>query len=106
MLTFLSDLTVNEVVTLLTILIGGIVSYTSISNRIANIEARNTLADANMKELKESFHKYFDAKHTLVEARVKEVESELVIQKMFLGRIDERLGFIQTLLEQMNKNKE
>lgn len=106
MLNFLSNLTINEAVTLLTILVGGVMSYTSISNRIGNIEARNVAADKNVQELKEDFRKHFDTRHNLVEARVKEVEVELVVQKTLLGRIDERLGFIQTLLEQMNRNKE
>ncbi len=106
MLGFLSNLTVNEVVTLLTLLVGGVASYTSISNRIGNIEARNTAADKNMQELKQDFRTHFDARHSLVEARVKDVEVELIVHKTLLGRIDERLGFIQTLLEQMNRNKE
>ncbi len=106
MLSFLSELTVNEAITLLTILVGGVVSYTKVSDRIGNIEARNTSADKNMQELKQDFQTHFDARHSLVEARVKDLEVELIVHKTLLGRIDERLGFIQTLLEQMNRNKE
>lgn len=105
MLNFISTLSVSEVVTLITIFIGLIISYSSISNRIANIETRNAAADRSMQELKESVHKYFDDKHNIMEGRIKEIEVDIVTHKTLLGRIDERLGFIQSMLEKMSKKE-
>ena len=99
-----SNMSVNEVVTLLTILVGFTTSYGILNHRIKNIETRNSIADQAMQDLKESLTRDVVDRHLNLESRIATNEQQSQRQEVWMTRIDEKLIYVQSILEDIRRS--
>lgn len=102
--TIVANMTVNEIISIVTLIVGFSVSYGVLNHRIKSIEARNAQADKVMSNLKESLTKDLAERHFTLEARMSVGEQQSQRQEVFMTRIDERLVAVQATLEDIRRS--